>query len=196
MASCGNKRLFIASPLTGPALTELAAFEKRRHAIEALVPYPIKWVPPDNWHLTWVFLGNTSSEALENICGQLPGLLHGLEPLTLDLNQCAFWPSQKKPQVLVWYTQTDRGPVFDLARALESAFFPDKHAGQKWIPHITLARLKPKDAIIQQTRPVSQAAAQRIFPNPHSWRIESIHVYESFLKPTGAEYHSLYTCPV
>lgn len=197
MMSMGNKRLFIASPLSGPALTELAAFETRRSCITAVMPYPIKWVPSENWHLTWVFLGNTPNEAIENMCRQLSGLLHGLEPLTLDLNQCAFWPSWKKPQLLVWHTQAIRGPVFDLARELEVAFLPGKRSRQRWIPHITLARLKPqKDPIALHAKPVSQAAVQHIFPNPQSWHIQSIQVYESFLKPAGAEYQSLYTCPL
>jgi 2'-5' RNA ligase len=173
------------------AFQQLEAFYNNRHQAWP-EPNPVRWSTPAQWHLTWAFLGNVQESYLPEIQARLLESLSALSGATdlpsLQLDQLAIWPSPNRPQTLVWTGPTDQPPVQALARSIQSRLLSAEQAARPFRPHITLGRFKnpPKGRLLL---PESFALA------PTCWQIETLHLYQSHLEPTGARYEPLLSWP-
>jgi 2'-5' RNA ligase len=109
----------------------------------------VKWVNPGNIHLTLKFLGDTLFEAIDEINETLKDLVTSHFAMELVINETGCFPKIERPRVLWLGVDGDitqlQDFVSDLNIKLGKLGFPlDEN---KYIPHITLARIKypPKD---------------------------------------------------
>ena len=109
----------------------------------------IKWVNPGNIHLTLKFLGHTPFEAAEEINKVLKDLVINHSEMELNITGTGCFPKIERPRVLWLGVDGNIGQlqdfVADINIKLEKLGFP--LVEEKFIPHITLARIKypPKD---------------------------------------------------
>jgi len=96
-----------------------------------------KWVAPENFHVTLVFLGNVDpiSAALikQNVADT------AAEPFTLTFDQLSYWP---RPKVVCLTCRQPEQQVIELAAALGSAV---TRCGlstdtRPYVPHVTLSK--------------------------------------------------------
>ena len=170
-------RLFIGIPLSDAARAELAAVVAQlRHAARDL-----RWTTPDTWHVTLQFLGNTISERLECLNGQLSQL--NCAPVTLQFGSLGAFE-----RAGIAYIDVDLTPELAklqqrvIAATAQCGFTPEE---RPFHPHITLARARGKRRF-------------KGVPVPGSWRespprftvtkAREFLLYESFTKPAGAHY--------
>lgn len=184
----GTLRLFVASPLTGQAREALQANYAQRERIAAKMPQRIRWLTPEQWHLTWLFLGSVAGEALPDIQAQLKAGLADMRPMSASLQDIVFWPKPRKPRLIVCRLQ----PNPKLLRTWEAIckalpnFPPDK----PFAPHITLARLKE----IPAETPAIRKPGWVFSPiSPSDWLLDEVILYRSRLTPDGAIYETLKT---
>lgn len=104
---------------------------------------PVKWVSPDNYHITLCFLGSTSVNQVEAITQAIQDTANRYEPFNLSLAGFGYFGSADTPKVLwagiepnktLGLLATDMGA---LARA--AGFSLDE---KPFSPHLTLARPK------------------------------------------------------
>ncbi|MCE3234172.1 MAG: 2-5 ligase [Vampirovibrio sp.] len=185
-----KSRLFIASSiqeLSGRQAGEtLETVYAQRETIGARTGKRVKWVPPDQWHLTWLFLGAVEHEAIEPIKADLTEALSVVKPVPAELEEVVFWPKPRKANLIVCRLKHDPKllRVWDaLCKGL-----PAYPADKAFKPHITLARLKE-----EQTRPQNQKTPWGFSPlEPSSWLIDSVTLYQSLLTPAGPVYTPLH----
>ncbi len=109
----------------------------------------VNWVNPGNIHLTLKFLGYTPFEAIDKINEELKGLVLNYSAMELMINGTGCFPKIERPRVLWLCVDGDISQlqvfVSDLNKKMENFGFPLDE--KKYIPHITLARIKypPKD---------------------------------------------------
>jgi 2'-5' RNA ligase len=109
----------------------------------------VNWVNPGNIHLTLKFLGYTPFEAIEKINEELKDLVLNHSAMELMINGTSCFPKIERPRVLWLCVDGDISQlqvfVSDLNKKMEKFGFPLDE--KKYIPHITLARIKypPKD---------------------------------------------------
>jgi len=109
----------------------------------------IKWVNPGNIHLTLKFLGHTQFEAADEINKVLKDLVINHSGMELNITGTGCFPKIERPRVLWLGIDGNIGQlqdfVADINIKLEKLGFP--LVEEKFIPHITLARIKypPKD---------------------------------------------------
>ena len=150
----------------------------------------LKWGNPGNIHLTLKFLGNTPFEAADEINEVLKEMVVSYDGMELNINGTGCFPKIERPRVLWLGVGGEVGQlqefVRDLNKKMEKLGFPlDEN---KFIPHITLARIKypPKD-----TPDVS------IYINtsyePIKFNINRIRFMSSELFPNGPIYSILGT---
>ena len=89
-------RLFIA--LTPPP-------DVQRHVWDAFAPLrarvlPVKWVPPENVHLTLKFLGEVAAERQAEISGALASAAQGTKTITLCVRGAGAFPNTRAPRVI------------------------------------------------------------------------------------------------
>ncbi|HHD92111.1 MAG TPA: RNA 2',3'-cyclic phosphodiesterase [Candidatus Portnoybacteria bacterium] len=146
----------------------------------------IRWVKPENIHLTLIFLGYLEINYLSQLirAGQKSqeDIINQLSPLEIKLDEATLGPNFEHPR-LIW-VKIHPNPALEKMRNLivnnlrkEDIPFQEKH--RRFIPHLTLARLNH---------------APRNFESEKiSWQfpVKSFELMESRLQKSGAEYDIL-----
>lgn len=133
-------RLFVALRPPVEALTELDA------AVSALrTGSSLRWVPPDQWHVTVAFLGAVEADAVPELTTRLARAAHRHPSLRLRLGGGGAFPSGRRGGVL-WVgvdgdTTALRPLVWSVRAAARRSGIPVDEG--RFRPHITLARRRP-----------------------------------------------------
>lgn len=177
----GAPRLF-----TGLALSEeasgyvLGVIETMSGAVQG-----VKWVPPENLHVTLKFLGNCDWALVDRIADSMREA-SGLLPLPLAVGGVGGFPSSASARVL-WVGAEDveekLHKVYNiLDRAARSCGFPGEKRGYR--PHITVGRARKGPARIPESLALSMD--RRVL-----MEVADIILYRSVLGRTGAQYSVL-----
>jgi 2'-5' RNA ligase len=177
-------RLFIASPLGSPLREHLLALCGRRETVAARIPCRCRWVPPEQWHLTWLFLGDVDVSRVPEIQARLAAALSGFRAVQATLEDLALWPNARRANVLVFRMKQTPG-LSELYERIRAAL-PEFKADKPFTPHITLARLK-------EAVPGGAATFQSEGFQPVEGALGSVVLYRSILGASGAIYRPLWT---
>ena len=178
--------LFIALWPSGEVRDRLA------RAVRAARPAApeLRWTPPEEWHLTLVFLG-AAGEPLPGLSAALERTLVGRPAPDLTLDDWDTFPRRSpRPRPrdgggggrrasVVWAGVRGEG-LHDLADSLAEAA---RGAGvpvpsRPFVPHITLARARPPREVADTLRLLGPAPTA-------TWRADRIHLVES--RPAGQD---------
>jgi RNA 2',3'-cyclic 3'-phosphodiesterase len=132
-------RLFLAVPLTDGARERIV----RHLAAPPMPALPGRAVPPENWHLTLRFLGDTPRALAERVATQLEGAALG-PAFTLRFGRLGGFPRPARARVLWLGVEQGEDRLRDLAArvaaSVERAGIPPEP--RPFAPHLTLARLR------------------------------------------------------
>lgn len=180
-------RLFVAIDLR----------EEIRQAIRELIAYlqPLaknaRWVRPEGMHITLKFIGYVEEDQLDLIRAALAPIR---SPQSVDLRfrGVGFFPSEKRPRV-IWCGIKAPPNLAPLAKEIEDALEPLGIAPESrdFVPHLTLARFNEP---IKMPKLVA-ATAEMQDREFGAARETEFHLFESILRPSGAEYRRLATYP-
>ena len=132
-------------------------------------------VPPENFHITLVFLGNVEEQAVAALTGTAKGM--GIPRFCLQINHCGWWKRAKVAWLAPAYTPE---PVLELVRQLNHQ---SRLAGlpvdeRDYNPHLTIAR--------KLTRPLKPCTFE-----PIHWDVRKFCLVESVTYEKGARYRVL-----
>ncbi|MBZ5501860.1 MAG: RNA 2',3'-cyclic phosphodiesterase [Acidobacteriia bacterium] len=179
-------RLFVAFDL--PAEVRQALGE----LIAQLCPLcpKARWVRSQSMHLTLKFLGHVDDQAEAQLAAIRSALaaVHSPAPVEMQFRGVGFFPDARRPRV-VW-CGIDCSPNLvplakDIDLALKPLGFPPED--RPFVPHLTLARLDAGRGAAQLVRAAEQLT-ERSFG---SARESEFHLFQSILRPSGAEYRKL-----
>ncbi|HKS66204.1 MAG TPA: RNA 2',3'-cyclic phosphodiesterase [Candidatus Acidoferrales bacterium] len=180
-------RLFVALDL----------HEEIREAIRDLIAHlkpagkGARWVRPESLHLTLKFIGYVGEERVEAIRSALAPV-RSQRPVNLLFRGIGFFPNDKRPRV-IWCgveSSTNLAPLAHaVERALEALGIPLE--SRDFVPHLTLARCTKPDKAPE----LGRAAAESRDLEFGSAQETEFHLYESILRPSGAEYRKLASFP-
>jgi 2'-5' RNA ligase len=148
-----------------------------------------RWVRVGNLHLTLRFLGETSEATLEKLSDSMAEIAAEFSPFHLNFDQVGYFPSARRPRVF-WLGVTDPpSTLLDLQKQIETesrrlGFEPEN---RPFSPHITLARFRGA-----RPDPVYERLTRDYEDRSFGFsKVEDAVVYQSVLKPEGAEYSVL-----
>lgn len=173
-------RAFIAIDLSEEARAVLADVSE---TLAARVPQgAVKWVPPQNMHLTLRFLGNTPVAKLDALYAALDRTVAGHEPFSLRLDKVGCFPNERRPRVVWVGVQGDTDKAEALRRDIDEMLAPMgwEPEGRPFRAHLTLGRVKDRGAELDL--PWGQRVA------PATSTVDAVRFFESQLKPTGSIY--------
>ena len=173
-------RLFIAIEIPESIRSAFAALLKD---FRALAPQ-LKWVRPENLHVTLKFLGETGPAKLGPLQNALAGV-RSAEPVNLEFRGLGFFPNEKRPRVFWAGTQTSANltPLAaDIDQAVHTLGFPLE--ARSYAPHLTLARISLPILPPKLLQTINEKSSQSL----GSLTTRQFHLIESKLKPAGAEY--------
>lgn len=153
----------------------------------------VRWCTEHQLHITLKFLGDVPDEQIPAICEALRETAAATAPYTIRLTQLGCFPSPHSPRVL-WCGVDDAAAAtaawVQRADPLLAAlgFEPEQRA---FTPHITLGRSRSREGAGVLRRVLSECT-----PLPAvEMMVESLVLFESRLRPSGAEYHAVATFP-
>ena len=151
-----------------------------------------RWVRPEGLHLTLKFIGEMSPQKLDPIQSAL-GTVQSDQPVEMHFRGLGFFPNERRPRVI--WCGLEASPnlarlAADVDRALKPLGIPPET--RAYVPHLTLARFNSHDGLENIVR----AAGELKSYDFGSSRNSEFYLYESFLKPSGAEYKRLATFPI
>ncbi len=186
-------RLFVALEIPSSVRDNLSAFLSEMRALtEKLGEKRVRWVRPENLHVTLKFIGEVADAKLADIRTALSSV-PTVAPIDVRFRGFGFFPNENRPTVL--WAGLDASPhLSTFAGDIDGALTTMGIAKEKraFVPHLTLARFAVP-LLHEKLRVAIQKNSEREFG---SFQAEEFHLIESKLKPLGAEYTSLASFPL
>ncbi len=184
-----KRRIFIALDLS-PALKQQVA-----EAITQWRFLPIRWLPPENWHITLVPPVYLDDPILETLITTLRRSRGCWEPFALRFSRVLLAPPGV-PARMIWLEGEMPSELPKLKKKLEKlrASQPDlpplKSESRPLHLHVTLARFEPGE--LRELEAKTRVLGEVDF----SFEVHEVAVMESHLKPGGAVYETIARFPI
>ena len=181
-------RVFIAIKLSSQVQDELRLIGQQ--LIKRGV-HGIRWVKPENIHLTIQFLGDISKRKLNDIIIGLNEASNLTMRFRVHIGGMGAFPHVRKPRVL-WIGVDAPLELLDLHRNIKRGLekIEIQTDGKVLRPHLTIGRVK-RDASRHSLEIVSDMVENYEISTVGEQMVESIHLIESKLRPTGPIYKAL-----
>jgi 2'-5' RNA ligase len=182
-------RLFIAALITEEMRAALA---QAQEALQRAAPdRALRWVAPENYHITLLFLGEQPEERVPAIVQAMESARAGVTPFEVGVQGLGVFPNWNRPTVLWAGVSQGAGELTRIASALEQSLLPAP-ADKAFHPHITLARLKTPCRDADGLKKRLHDAVQRLLPARFgAYELRAISLMQSTLTPDGSIYTEL-----
>lgn len=147
----------------------------------------VKWVEPENLHVTLLFLGEVDDRALPDVCRVVAEAGGGLVPFAMSVQGAGCFPNPRRPRTLWVGVGEGTQELVALHDALEPPLLAlgcYRREDRQYTPHITLGRAKSD----RPSDPLAAALAKHA-----GWRcgeqpVREVLVMGSELTPKGPVY--------
>lgn len=179
-------RSFIAIELSPQAHDELAGLQSSIKKADA----DIKWIEPENIHLTLKFLGDVGTKQLEKIKKILEETAAGFKAFELTMKGLGTFPERGSPRVIWVGVDLGAAEAAQIARALELRLqaYGIQEEERGFHPHITLGRVRNRrnyDNLRKAIETIRFNGTSRI-------RVAYLALFSSRLTPRGSIYVPLF----
>ncbi len=183
-----NLRLFLAIDIPERIKTEISEI------IDILKKYEtdVKWIVPENSHLTVKFLGSTEESRVGSIRQALLPVVSEHAPFPLRVRGAGVFPSEKYPRV-IWLGIDDSPALTAVRNDIERCLVRFGFAAEEkeFHPHLTLGRVRDRRGTISLMNEV-----RRFYDRDFGeFLVDRVHLMKSELRPAGPQYSCLYSLP-
>jgi len=156
----------------------------------------VRWVPPGNMHLTLKFLGNISPANVDILTQMMRAEADSCQPFVMQVGRLASFPSPKRPRVIYIGLQAP-AELETLQHGIESATTRLGYESEErgFSPHLTIGRVRQNISASDQQK-IRRALEETQIDSLGTARVDSVHLYNSDLKPTGSVYTRLFSAPL
>jgi 2'-5' RNA ligase len=187
-------RSFIAIEI--PAAIQKAIAENTASIKNALPKPLIRWVAPQNVHLTLKFLGDVSSANLNRLAETLKGEAALHEPFSISVGGLGAFPNPRRARVL-WIGLDAPPALATLQRGVDAAALQLGYPREErpFSPHLTIGRVA-QTASASDLQHIRAALESTKVGDLGTIRAQAIHIFKSSLQPGGSVYTLLYSLPM
>lgn len=150
----------------------------------------VKWVSPENIHLTLKFLGEVKEDRLSRINKLLDEVVDKHGVIQAEVGGIGCFPNLRRPRVIWVGVKDQRKRLELLARDIEEklAQLGFKREKRKFSGHLTLGRVKKRSSgLLDLEATFRRAGAESL----GSLKIDMILLLKSTLTPRGAVYDTI-----
>jgi 2'-5' RNA ligase len=146
----------------------------------------VKWVEPENVHITLKFLGGISPESVERLGAVLHETLAGYRAFDMALAKTGCFPSGRRPRVVWMGFEQGVDGLKDIAAAVESACagLGFEREERPFRAHLTIGRVRRESG---KLRELAEGVAAVTF-KPLKLRVDRVNLVRSRLSPKGPTY--------
>lgn len=180
-------RCFLAIELPATILNRIGEVQKDLKSSRA----DVRWVSPENIHLTLKFFGTIETSQIESIIKSIEEPIRTTSPIWIAVQGIGAFPGLKNPRV-IWVGLNDERKELvpfqnRLERELEKVGFQPE--GRPFHPHLTLGRMRSnrgKDELVKGMERYQEEEFGK-------FQVEGVVLFQSELTPTGPIYTALRT---
>ena len=185
-------RVFAALPLPGRAVEKLGKL-----AAELKARYPdLKVVKPQGMHITMVFFGDLNQDQILEVMRVMDSPELKTASIQAVMGGVGQFPPKGQPRVIYCPIQKgvpEIGYLYRVYFRLVSGVEGLSLEGERdFTPHVTLARARSKGERSGVSR-ILLAEVEELFRFEHSLILDRLVLYQSILRPQGAEYKVMKT---
>ncbi|MHC4308140.1 MAG: RNA 2',3'-cyclic phosphodiesterase [Planctomycetota bacterium] len=138
-------RVFIAIEINCEIKNKLSEYLRNLKRVGA----DVKWVSPENIHLTLKFIGYVEEDALINLNRIINNAVASIEPFSISIGNIGAFPSLKRPRVIFVCVQEKGDNLLRIYEKLDKGVerLGIKKESRKYVGHITLGRVKSQKNI-------------------------------------------------
>ncbi|MFH1964375.1 MAG: RNA 2',3'-cyclic phosphodiesterase [Acidobacteriota bacterium] len=156
----------------------------------------LKWVAPENMHLTLKFLGDVREDRVPEVKECLQEALLHHPTFNISVESLGMYPTASQPRV-VWLGINDAGNLkqihHNLAKVLKD--FDPAPEKRSFSPHLTIARIR-QNISRDIARQVGETLSQFKVDSLGSFEVQTVHLFKSELTPRGPIYSALFSIPL
>ena|SRR5438093_1605599 len=190
-SSLATVRAFLAIPLGQDLLDEM---QKVQEALrQSLPPDYVRWVRPDQRHLTLRFFGNLPTEDLPNVEAAMKQASTGISEFQLRAEGVGFFPNSRVPRIVWVGIMGEMDHLKRLHRMIQqhTGHWGEPPETREFQPHLTLGRIKLPNA--KSAEALGQRAEEWAGKRLAEWRVDRVELMRSMLGPQGSTYSLLAT---
>jgi 2'-5' RNA ligase len=156
----------------------------------------VRWVPVHNIHLTLKFLGDVPTASVDVLTQTLRDEADLHSVFDVNISGLGSFLNSKRARVLLIGIQA-QAELETLQRGIESAYerVGYKPESRAFSPHLTLGRVRQGITEADQIK-IRQVLDDVKIDSLGTARVDSVHLYKSELKPSGAVYTKIFTAPL
>lgn len=145
----------------------------------------IKWVNPNNFHITLKFLGDTNESLIDEFNNRLSEICRTIKSDTIEIKNFGTFPQRKRPKVL-WFGIENYDILNKLHKKIDENFVKlgIKSENRDFNPHLTIGRVKFLNNP-QRIKKLLDYFESAFF---QTQRIDEIILFESKLSKKGSTY--------
>jgi 2'-5' RNA ligase len=185
-------RLFVAIEPPDAVRRRLAAMVAELRRLGGRAASEVRWVAPENVHLTLQFLGNAPEERLGEVKDAVTAAAAASRPLHLEVQGAGSFPNARRPRVIWAGLAGDVAPlgplVKDLGARLAPLGFPPED--RPFSAHLTLGRARGG------APGLAGALAALEHAEGASFRATELVLFRSHLSPRGPTYEAILRAPL
>jgi RNA 2',3'-cyclic 3'-phosphodiesterase len=184
-------RLFVAIHVPDVIKSEL---RRMQQALRTASGDSVRWSPPEQLHLTLLFLGYVDSSELPKLEEAFANLGQQSAPLRLSVQGLGCFPNERRPRVIWAGLAGDVEPLKVFQGKVQAALasWCQKEETRAYHPHLTLGRVREGARVRNLGESLSANAVVRF----GDWTAESCSLMQSQLSPHGSIYREVRTCPL
>lgn len=152
----------------------------------------VRWVRSEGVHLTLKFLGEISNNSLGEIHQILEREVEKHPTCKLRIGGFGCFPNRRRPRVLWIGITEDKGTLAQVQSSINEKLVPlgFEKEERPFHPHLTLGRVR-RNASKSELTQLQDAVNEFVVGQIGQFEVREIHLIESILKPSGAEYFPL-----
>jgi 2'-5' RNA ligase len=188
-----NRRLFVALEPPDAVRRRVAALAVELRRAAGRAADDVRWVPPENVHLTLQFLGAVPEERVGDVEAAVRAAAGQARPLSLEVRGAGGFPNARRPRVLWAGLEGDTAALAELVRELGRRLAPLGFPPEErpFSAHLTLGRARDT----RGAPGLAGALAHAAEAPPAPWRAAEVVLFESHLSPRGPRYEPLARAP-
>jgi RNA 2',3'-cyclic 3'-phosphodiesterase len=183
-------RAFIALKLPGKVIASIKTVQEdvKRYR------FPVRWVRPENIHLTIKFFGDITESDVAAIDAVMKSCAGGYAPFSLSAKGAGIFPGISRPRIIWAGISGDTARLLDLRNSLEKRFDETgfKKEERPFKGHLTIGRFSGKiesGKLFEALKKVQDFESEIFVAG-------KIYLYGSDLKPEGPVYTELLEVPL
>ena len=147
----------------------------------------VKWVEPENLHITLLFLGEVADKEVPAVCKAVAAVAAGHAPFAMSVEGVRCFGPPRRPRTLWVGVGEGTQELVALHDALEPPLLElgcYRREARPFTPHLTLGRVRGERGGDDLTKALARQAGWKGGSVP----VRDVHVMSSELRPDGPEY--------